>query len=676
MKRSSSRPRASKPSKVAKATSTLKAERVARALKAKALRAATQESRRAALEANAPVPASSQSRAGSRAQSAPAVPAPRRSSRIITFYSYKGGTGRSMALANVGWILASAGKRVLLIDWDFEAPGLHRYLHPFLDDPELRTTRGLIDYFVDVNEAARAAAKEGGEPWWKVWTTLGRYTVSLNWEFPRNGCLDFVPAGQQSNGYAINVASCNWQDFYNKLGGGVLLEALKQQLRSDYDYVLIDSRTGISDTAGICTVQMPDELAVFFTLNGQSIKGAAAVAESAWSQRLKADGSPGLRVWPIPTRIELAEKERLDAARALAHTTFHRFVQLTRQERRKYWEDIEVLYHPFYAYEEVLAAFAESAAGTSSMQRPMGSLARYLSGGEVLEFPRLDEHRRLSVLPKFLVATKPAATAPRQGSRIFVSAAPADRESLDDVKRLMQKLRELGLDLWSAETDIMPGDPVEEVLSNALDQASVVLMVVPKTDLRSHQLHVLNESVNKGKRIVPIYVSDRSGTITHTKLPAELAKRWPFTIKQRTWDDDVVKLSAVLEQIAGANPTPAPPTTDPEDPQKGKWGGESKRNGRELAASVKAGDDDDWFEVELTVRTVPPAPQMEGIVRFHMHPTFPTPVMAVRVVKGVARMRVWAWGAFTVGVEADGGKTRLELDLAADPSLPKTFRSR
>jgi MinD-like ATPase involved in chromosome partitioning or flagellar assembly len=51
--------------------------------------------------------------------------------RIITFYSYKGGTGRSMALANYAVYLARmpemAGKRVLVIDWDLEAPGLHRY---------------------------------------------------------------------------------------------------------------------------------------------------------------------------------------------------------------------------------------------------------------------------------------------------------------------------------------------------------------------------------------------------------------------------------------------------------------------------------------------------------------------------------------------------------------------
>ena len=66
--------------------------------------------------------------------------------QILTFYSYKGGTGRSMALANVAWMLALNNKRVLVIDWDLEAPGVHRYFHPFLDDKELQSTRGLIDF--------------------------------------------------------------------------------------------------------------------------------------------------------------------------------------------------------------------------------------------------------------------------------------------------------------------------------------------------------------------------------------------------------------------------------------------------------------------------------------------------------------------------------------------------
>jgi len=34
----------------------------------------------------------------------------------ITFYSYKGGVGRSMALANVAAVLALEGKRVLVVD--------------------------------------------------------------------------------------------------------------------------------------------------------------------------------------------------------------------------------------------------------------------------------------------------------------------------------------------------------------------------------------------------------------------------------------------------------------------------------------------------------------------------------------------------------------------------------
>jgi MinD-like ATPase involved in chromosome partitioning or flagellar assembly len=48
---------------------------------------------------------------------------PPRQGQIVTFYSFKGGTGRSMALANVAWILAANGKRVLAADWDLSHPG-------------------------------------------------------------------------------------------------------------------------------------------------------------------------------------------------------------------------------------------------------------------------------------------------------------------------------------------------------------------------------------------------------------------------------------------------------------------------------------------------------------------------------------------------------------------------
>src|SRR4030095_12751108 len=158
------------------------------------------------------------------------------------------------------------------------------------------------------------------------------------WEFPRNGTLDFVPAGQQGPGYGVRVTKFDWDSFYDELGGGVFLETMKERLRSEYDYILIDSRTGISDTSGICTVQMPDDLVVCFTLNNQSIQGAAAVADSAFKQRLKPSGEPGLRIWPVPTRVELAEKDKLEAARDASQQIFQSYLlHLPRLERRSYW---------------------------------------------------------------------------------------------------------------------------------------------------------------------------------------------------------------------------------------------------------------------------------------------------------------------------------------------------
>ena len=66
-----------------------------------------------------------------------ATPASTEPGRIITFYSYKGGTGRTMALANVACLLAEThGRPVLVVDWDLEAPGLHRFF-----PPRIRTTR-------------------------------------------------------------------------------------------------------------------------------------------------------------------------------------------------------------------------------------------------------------------------------------------------------------------------------------------------------------------------------------------------------------------------------------------------------------------------------------------------------------------------------------------------------
>ncbi|MGH8570711.1 MAG: AAA family ATPase, partial [Gammaproteobacteria bacterium] len=65
---------------------------------------------------------------------------------ITTFYSYKGGVGRTLLLANVGMSLAQAGRRVLLWDLDVEAPGMH--LIPALS-PHPIPARGFLEWLDD-----------------------------------------------------------------------------------------------------------------------------------------------------------------------------------------------------------------------------------------------------------------------------------------------------------------------------------------------------------------------------------------------------------------------------------------------------------------------------------------------------------------------------------------------
>ena len=316
---------------------------------------------------------------------------------IITFYSYKGGTGRSMAVANVAWILASRKKRVLVIDWDLEAPGLHRYFAPFLVDRDVTASRGVIDFIREF--AVRAATPQQGkqsDDWYLPYADLLDYAVSIKWPWFAPGMLDFVPAGQQDASYATRVNSFSWEAFYDKLGGGAFLEAMKRTIRDQYDYILIDSRTGVSDTSGICTVQMPDTVVVCFTLNNQSIKGASSVAKSIAAQRTDESGKVRVRILPVATRVDTFEKRKVDRRRAYAKTAFQQFLQGL---PGSYWNDVEVPYWSFYAYEECLAAFGDEPGAPNSLLRAFEGLASHVTNGEVKELiaPPAEERERVLV---------------------------------------------------------------------------------------------------------------------------------------------------------------------------------------------------------------------------------------------------------------------------------------
>ena len=111
-----------------------------------------------------------------------------------------------------------------------------------------------------------------------------------------------------------------------------------------------------------------------------------------------------------------------------------------------------------------------------------------------------------------------------------------------------------------------------------------------------------------------------------------------------------------------------------DDPQKGRWGGLAECNGRKLSAVIKETPGEGfWYDVRLSVQTVDPNRKLQGMVIFHLHDTFTPEERVVPVRNGEAVLDFYAWGAFTVGVEADEGRTRLELDLASVPGVPKGF---
>lgn len=391
--------------------------------------------------------------------------------RIVTFYSYKGGTGRSMALANFAWILAASGKRVLVIDWDLEAPGLHRYFRPFLTDPELVETDGLIDAIWTLagtaletaQPASSVSVEEGDERVAEALEDATRRLRPIDWApegpatnppaaakkprrgskaapqrssqpqlFASGGSIDLIGAGRQGPTYSARVNTFAWQRFY-ELDGARLLEAAKRYFRSTYDWVLIDSRTGVSDTAGICTIQMPDTVVACFTPNRQSVTGVSEVLHSIRSQAI--DGS-AIRFFPVATRIENLEPRKLEASRAYFRGRLAEYLpEKFESKPREYWDSMEIPYKTGYAFEELLAAFGDATGALGSADTMLSHMERMAQ--VIAEDPRLAVGEIVEAEREAVLARYALDEAGKIGSAVSDSALPASPadESENDVLR-------------------------------------------------------------------------------------------------------------------------------------------------------------------------------------------------------------------------------------------------
>lgn len=208
----------------------------------------------------------------------------------VTFYSYKGGVGRTLALLNVAAILAMAGRRVVAVDMDLEAPGFELSTVSGSDGTPRPGLSDFVLRFLDGN------APES--------SSIAGYAYPAAAPELRER-LTLIPAGTRSVDFARRLTG-----LYGDPAGDAarVFELLVADVAATLspDYLLFDSRTGLSDTAGVCTVELPEVLVAVSGLNEQNVAGM----ERALSElrRHPARGSVVatlLALGPVPQRPEL-----------------------------------------------------------------------------------------------------------------------------------------------------------------------------------------------------------------------------------------------------------------------------------------------------------------------------------------------------------------------------------
>ncbi len=191
---------------------------------------------------------------------------------VITFYSYKGGMGRSTTLAAFATHLALVeSKKVIVLDCDFEAPGFTNF---FLKNAgEENQRQGFIEYFLD---------KESG-------VSSKDYLESYTWEveskFSGSGSIRIMPAGNLDSQIPTNdflktnlnhyIEGLARIDFTNQEYIIQQFTGIINDLRDSFnpDVIIIDSRTGFSEVMGVAAFQLSKFVIGFFRNDAQSLPG-------------------------------------------------------------------------------------------------------------------------------------------------------------------------------------------------------------------------------------------------------------------------------------------------------------------------------------------------------------------------------------------------------------------
>ena len=216
---------------------------------------------------------------------------------ILTFYSFKGGVGRTMALVNCAYALAASGRNVLVMDMDLEAPGLSSFL---VDRKEVTYTNK-SDILTLIEWAKGLVGKPGVDLEFLRTKSppLANFIASVD---PKKliqpklgtvGRLDILPARNDQDTYIKTLEDLKLpalsRDELCELSD-ILRGYLKTrtftipvpayygpdvETQHTYDYVLVDSRTGLTEIGGLCVGPLADCLVILLSLNHQNVQGTA-----------------------------------------------------------------------------------------------------------------------------------------------------------------------------------------------------------------------------------------------------------------------------------------------------------------------------------------------------------------------------------------------------------------
>ena len=407
--------------------------------------------------------------------------------QVVTGYSYKGGVGRSFALANMAVLLSQWQLRVLCVDWDLEAPGLDYYF-----SVSAAEQAGLLELVEGV------AQDQSVDPLAHVRPVRLRADVTV----------DLITAGRADETYVSRVQTLDWEGLYAHHDMGNQLEEWRDAWKRRYDVVLIDSRTGVTDIGGICTAQLPDILMLFFTANRQGVDGVLKVRDQAIRarNRLPFDRARLFTV-PIPSRIDLAvEYERAEQWRQ----TFRREFEHCYRDWVVQGTDLGTVmghttipYSAYWSFGEELPALTENPREPSYVTHSLATLAALL-------VHRLDKTELLATSRDAFVDSAARLGGRRQGFGydVFISSTPDNAELAETLDRMLSaaglkvapRTPVTAIKSWSPETEERLGDS---------QHLAVLLGDKPTSAQRRESEFVLRQSIDDSsdRRIVPIMTS-------------------------------------------------------------------------------------------------------------------------------------------------------------------------